>query len=271
MRAPRRDSRAKDEVDLSPECSEPRLLPMKLRVADDGTGTSSGGSAGECTDRTRVWQQWASHKNLKEEENVIVTRGADQSRRKQGKRCVRGSSRGAPWVSVWHGTCHSPKRVKCALPEPGTRGTWSILGKLRSISNSSATCSREQHKARSFLVSALRFCRPERKFYRERTFCLLEACQNRLARRLLAMTKRNWDSETTHRHISNTELHRKLGIVSLEMELRIRRLAGPKERQCKLKRTSCPINKSWRQSDRYPCMTSDGKLTIFATPWAKHF
>ena len=58
----------------------------------------------------------------------------------------------------------------------------------------------------------------------------LEACQNKLARRLLALTRRIWDTEPKQRQISIKELHRKLGIVAIAMGLRIRRRADSKRR-----------------------------------------
>ena len=51
----------------------------------------------------------------------------------------------------------------------------------------------------------------------------LESRLNELARRLLAMTRRNWDSDPKKKEIHTKELHRKLGIVPIAMELRIGR------------------------------------------------
>ena len=57
----------------------------------------------------------------------------------------------------------------------------------------------------------------------------LEACKNKLARRLLGQTRRAWNAEPKKRQISTKELHRKLGIVPIAMELRIHRLGWAKK------------------------------------------
>ena len=57
--------------------------------------------------------------------------------------------------------------------------------------------------------------------------CALEACQNKLARRVLAMTKRNWDGEPNKQQIPIKVLHRKFAILPIAVDLRIRRRAGP--------------------------------------------
>ena len=72
----------------------------------------------------------------------------------------------------------------------------------------------------ALLFRFVQFCRDE--------LVLLEACQNRSARRLLAFTRRNWDSEPKRRHMSNKDAHRKLGIVPIAMEHRSRRMGRTK-------------------------------------------
>ena len=57
----------------------------------------------------------------------------------------------------------------------------------------------------------------------------LEACQKKLARRLVAMTRRNLDTEPKKGQISTNELHRMLETVPIEMKLRIQRVGWGKK------------------------------------------
>ena len=74
----------------------------------------------------------------------------------------------------------------------------------------------------------MRSSRREWRLHSEWHLFFLETCQNRLARRLLAMTRRNWDSNPRKRQISNREMHLKVGIVPVAMERRIRRAGWAK-------------------------------------------
>ena len=103
------------------------------------------------------------------------------------------------------------------MPQLGTRGTrWAISGKRRSISNLSAMCSRPLHRAHFFPACVL--LADKKGSFTE------NACQNRLARQLLAMTK----SEPKKRQSSEKEGHRTLGMVLIAVELRIRRAGWAK-------------------------------------------
>ena len=105
----------------------------------------------------------------------------------------------------------------------------------------------------------------------------LEACQKKLARRLVAMTRRNLDTEPKKRQISTNELHRKLGIVPIEMKLRIQRLGwGKKTAECLQNDDLCHRQVlaavfGQTRMEKFPWMTEDEKLTPCATPWAKQF
>ena len=138
---------------LSPECSEPRPLQTKLRIADEIL-TFLAEAALEIEQIDKAVAAMGIAQNLKDEENVIVARG------------------------------ESADRLHVQVQ--------------RLLSNHT---------------------RP------------LEACQNRLARRLFAMTRRNWDSEPKNRQIPNKDLHRELGMVPSAMELRIRCLGCAKSWQ----------------------------------------
>ena len=58
----------------------------------------------------------------------------------------------------------------------------------------------------------------------EHELFVLDARQNKLARRLLAMTRRPWDSEPQQQQISTKELRPNLESVPIAMEVRMRRL-----------------------------------------------
>ena len=89
-------------------------------------------------------------------------------------------------------------------------------------SNSSATKSRQLYRLRSSLASVLSQDRLEAS--QRKTFSPWKHARTDRPRRLLAMTKRNWDSVPKKTHISNEELHRKFGIVQIAMRLSSRRL-----------------------------------------------
>ena len=78
------------------------------------------------------------------------------------------------------------------------------------------------YKARFFLVYA--FFAGHNGRLMENELFLLDARQNKLARRLLAMTRRTWDSEPQQQQIPTKELLPNLESVPIAMELRMRRL-----------------------------------------------
>ena len=96
---------------------------------------------------------------------------------------------------------------------------------------------------------------------------LLEACQNKLARRPLALTGGNWESEPKKRDVSIKVLHRKLGIVPNAMEVRIRRLGWAqrmaqqiqKDDLCHRQVLGAILEQT--RLDTFPYMTNEGKLT----------
>ena len=107
----------------------------------------------------------------------------------------------------------------------------------------------------------------------------LEACQNKLARRLLAQTRRAWDTEPKDGRVSTKELHRKLGMVTIETELSICSLGWAKRVAEQIQKDGLAnqqvlvaiFGQTHVDNYQYPGMTEDGKLTPYATPWAKQF
>ena len=116
---------------------------------------------------------------------------------------------------------------------------------------------------------SLRVCRPERQFFfTENEPVPVEACQNRLARRRFAKTRRNWDSEPKRQHISNKEVPRRYRTVPIAMGLRIRRVGWANRMAEQNQMNDCShqqvlaTNFGQTRLDKSPCMTSEGKLTM---------
>ena len=72
------------------------------------------------------------------------------------------------------------------------------------------------------------FARQNGSFTFENLLFPLERGQNKLARRLVAVTRRTWDGEPNKQQTPTKALHGRLDIVPIAMELRIRRLGGAK-------------------------------------------
>ena len=102
----------------------------------------------------------------------------------------------------------------------------------------------------------------------QRTSC--KRCQNELARRLLATTRRNWDSEPKKKQIPTKELHRKLGIVPIAMELRIRREGWAKRMTEQIQKHAISHSNWWRQFLDKRAWT-DTPAWRAMTPWEKQF
>ena len=75
----------------------------------------------------------------------------------------------------------------------------------------------------------------------------LEACQNKLARCLLAVTRRNWDTEPKKTHISTKEMHQSLEKCQSQRSSGFVAWDGPKKWHSRLKKTTKPTNKCWQQ------------------------
>ena len=126
-------------------------------------------------------------------------------------------------------------RLACAEKEIRITAAWNAWHMMEQFwkakVNSKFKCNIFKATVQGALLSGLlRLGGAKRKPHRQRASYQLAACQNKLAKRLLALTRRNWDTEPKQRQISIKELHRKLGIVAIAMGLRIRRRADSKRR-----------------------------------------
>ena len=133
----------------------------------------------------------------------------------------------------------------------------------------SATCSKQLYRVRSSRVCAP-FAGQNGSFTKNGLFPL-KACQNRLARRLLAMTRRTWDSEpkTSDKHHEQKKVKRTLGTVPISMELKIRRVGWAKRMADSSCQQVLAAIFGHACTDKYPSLTSEEELTAHATPWGK--
>ena len=131
--------------------------------------------------------------------------------------------------------------------------------------------SRRQSRAPSFF-GFVPFRDTNGSFWHEVQLHQLDSCQNKLARRLLAETRRAWNAESETRQSTTKELHRKPGTVPIAMVLRIRRLGWVKKMAEQIQNDDLAHQQvsaatfGQTRLDKHPCMTDDGKLTFYATP-----
>ena len=109
----------------------------------------------------------------------------------------------------------------------------------------------------------------------QRTSC--ERRQKKVARRLLAMTRRNWDSEPKKEAGSEQRATSKAwNCANCNGTQNSTPRVGQKDDRTNPKTRLFPqqvLAATFGQTrlDRHPCMASDGKLTMYATPWAMQF
>ena len=163
--------------------------------------------------------------NLKKEEDVIVARGVGATSvlaglgqaRSQG--IFAGGSTSTvryfflPQVVLEHVTRQRKRKHEFIAAWKAWRRQFQI--QVQCLQSDCTWCA---------LLGPVRFCRSGWNFYRERSSSLGSVSAQISAPSPCFLTRRNLDSVPTRRHISNKEVHGKLGLVLIAMELRIRRV-----------------------------------------------
>ena len=242
-------------------------------------------SAGKNEQIDKAMAAMGVSQNLKKEENVVVARGGGSKSVQMGLAHIARQEilAGEPKTKVRYLGCLLNWDMSSAT-ERETRiaavwNAWHMLGQFwKPQVDFKFKCNVFKATMQGALLSGLCTCAGENGSFAEIELFPLERCQNQLARRLLAMMRRNWDGEPNKQQTMIKVLHRKLGIVSIAMELRIRLLGWAKRVAEQIQDYDVSHQQVLavfffflRQTrlDRQPCMTSHGKLTFEATPWAK--
>ena len=168
--------------------------------------------------------------NLKKEEHVVVARGGGSKSvqtgpghaARQGLLAVNSTTKvrqfGQP-LDLEHVLRHGEGNKNCCSLE---RVAHDGL-ELESAGRSQTSVQRFQgNRTRRASFWSMFFCTTKWAPHGKRT--LPDARQNKLARRLLAMTRKNWDSEPQLQQIQTKELHPNLESVPIAMGVRMRRL-----------------------------------------------
>ena len=117
------------------------------------------------------------------------------------------------WVDDLPGTCPSPRRGKHESRQPGTRGTcWVSSGEAKV--DFKFNCNVFFATTQGALLSGLCACAGLSGSFSENELFPLERCQNKLARRLLALTRSNWDGEPNKQQTPIKVLLRKFGMCA---------------------------------------------------------
>ena len=178
-----------------------------------GVDHPSGGSTGERTHR-----QGNGSIAQKMEKEKMSSCGEEANRGRHtwdwNKRHVRGCWRGTP-LDVEYVVRHGEGNKSCrGLERVAQDGSV-----LKGAGRPQVQVQRLQSKCQARFFRACALFTGHNGSLTDNELFPLKPCQNKLARRLFALMKRNWDSEPRKQHIPTKELDRKLGVVPITMEL----------------------------------------------------
>ena len=214
--------------------NQPGHQASKLRAADD-IFTFFMKAAFENKQIGKAVSVMGSAQNLKKEEDVIVARGVGATSVQSGLRQAKsqelfaGSSKTtARYLGsrlTWKMSFAKEMETRIAAAS----NAWRMLGELEKSSvNFKFECNVFKSTDQGALHSGLCAFAGQNGSFTRNTLFPVEAGQNRWRADISLLTRRDWDSEPKQRHTANKDVHRNLGMVSIAMELRSRRLGWTK-------------------------------------------